>query len=371
MSSPMALVTNRFFRAFAVSAGAGALAALVAGCATTGLRTGQTAEKNQDYDRAVIEYTKVLKEDPDNRDARLALDRAKLRAALDHYNRGLRFRNGGRLDEALVELQIASELNPASGDIDKALTDVRSQLRTKVAVTREGKTQLETLIERSRDLPPVGLDLPPDAQVPAVLTFSNASARDVFTALGRFARVNVVFDPTFRDQTVTIDMRNSTLEAALQAVAASTRNFYRVTAQRTITVVPDTPAKRREYEEEVVRTFFLSNADVKETMDLLRIVVDLRARGAHRRHQRDHHQGHARARGRGRQADRGASTRRGPKSSSTSSCSRSIAPGCASSACRSPRPATLPRASTARSSINRDGPHAARPAEPHAERTSS
>ena len=276
MSSPMAQVTDRFFRAFAVSAGVAALAVLVAGCATTGLRAGQTAEKSQDYDRAVVEYTKVLKEDPDNRDARLSLDRAKLRAALDHYNRGLRFRNGGRLDEALVELQVASELNPASSDIDSVLSDVRAQLRTKVAVTREGKTQLETLIERSRDLPPVGLDLPPDAQVPAVLTFSNASARDVFTALGRFTRVNVVFDPTYRDQTVTLDLRNSTLEAALQSVAASTRNFYRVTAQRTITVVPDTPAKRREYEEEVVRTFFLSNADIKETMDLLRIVVDLR-----------------------------------------------------------------------------------------------
>jgi general secretion pathway protein D len=272
----MAQVTDRFFRAFAVSAGVAALAVLVAGCATTGLRAGQTAEKSQDYDRAVVEYTKVLKEDPDNRDARLSLDRAKLRAALDHHNRGLRFRNGGRLDEALVELQVASELNPASSDIDSVLSDVRAQLRTKVAVTREGKTQLETLIERSRDLPPVGLDLPPDAQVPAVLTFSNASARDVFTALGRFTRVNVVFDPTYRDQTVTLDLRNSTLEAALQSVAASTRNFYRVTAQRTITVVPDTPAKRREYEEEVVRTFFLSNADIKETMDLLRIVVDLR-----------------------------------------------------------------------------------------------
>ncbi|HWN84054.1 MAG TPA: hypothetical protein VNN99_02840, partial [Vicinamibacterales bacterium] len=272
----MAQVTDRFFRAFAVSAGVAALAVLVAGCATTGLRAGQTAEKSQDYDRAVVEYTKVLKEDPDNRDARLSLDRAKLRAALDHHNRGLRFRNGGRLDEALVELQVASELNPASSDIDSVLSDVRAQLRTKVAVTREGKTQLETLIERSRDLPPVGLDLPPDAQVPAVLTFSNASARDVFTALGRFTRVNVVFDPTYRDQTVTLDLRNSTLEAALQSVAASTRNFYRVTAQRTITVVPDTPAKRREYEEEVVRTFFLSNADLKETMDMLRVVVDIR-----------------------------------------------------------------------------------------------
>ena len=277
MSSPMALVTDRFSRRLAgVLAGVVALALLAGGCVSTSLKAGQTAEQSQDYDRAVVEYPKVVKEHPDNRDARMSLDRAKLRAALDHYNRGLRLRNGGRLDEALVELQIASELNPASGDIDAALSDVRSQLRTKVAVTKEGKTQLETLIERSRDLPPVGLDLPTDAQMPAVLTFSNASSRDVFTAIARFARVNVTFDQTFRDQPVTIDLRNTTLEAALQAVAASTRNFYRVTAQRTITVVPDTPAKRREYEEEVVRTFFLSNADVKETMDLLRIVIDLR-----------------------------------------------------------------------------------------------
>ena len=40
--------------------------------------------------------------------------------------------------------------------------------------------------------------------------------------------------------------------------------------------MPDTAAKRREYEEEVIRTFYLSNADLKETLDLLRIVVDAR-----------------------------------------------------------------------------------------------
>ena len=59
-------------------------------------------------------------------------------------------------------------------------------------------------------------------------------------------------------------------------MTASTRTFYRVTAQRTITIIPDTPAKRREYEESVVRTFYLSNADIKEVIDLLRIVVDVR-----------------------------------------------------------------------------------------------
>jgi general secretion pathway protein D len=86
----------------------------------------------------------------------------------------------------------------------------------------------------------------------------------------------VVFDPTFRDQPVSIDLRGQALDEALNALSRTTRNFWRVTAQRTITVIPDTAAKRREYEEEIVRTFYLSNADLKETLDMLRIVVDAR-----------------------------------------------------------------------------------------------
>ncbi len=108
------------------------------------------------------------------------------------------------------------------------------------------------------------------------LVFRNASVRDILTAIGHFAQINVVFDPQFRDQNLTVDLRKTSLEDALQAVTASTRNFYKISAAKTITIIPDTPAKRREYEDEVIRTFFLSNADVKETLDLLRLVVDNR-----------------------------------------------------------------------------------------------
>ena len=142
-------------------------------------------------------------------------------------------------------------------------------------MAREGKTELQTLIERARDLPPPGLDLP-DVKMPASLTFREASSRDVFTAIARFANISIVFDPAFRDAPVTVDLRNASLEDALNTVAGATRTFFRVTAPRTVVVIPDTPAKRREYEEEVVRTFYLSNADLKETMDLLRMVLDAR-----------------------------------------------------------------------------------------------
>jgi general secretion pathway protein D len=86
----------------------------------------------------------------------------------------------------------------------------------------------------------------------------------------------VVFDPAFREAPISIDLRNAVFDEALTSVMAATHNFYRVTAPRTVTIAPDTPAKRREYEEEVVRTFYLGNAELKETIDLLRIVVDAR-----------------------------------------------------------------------------------------------
>jgi general secretion pathway protein D len=253
------------------------LVCLVAGCATSkALRSGKDAEQLQDYDRAIVEYTKALRSDPDNREARQLLERARVRAAADHFSRGRRLEAGGRLDEALVELQLASELNPANQDARDALESVRTQLKNKVAVARDGKTELESLIERTRNLMPQGQDLPIDARLPASLTFRDAPSRDVYTAIARFANINVTFDPQFRDQPVTIDLRETTLENALQMLSAATRSFYRVTGPRFITVVPDTAAKRQEYEEEIVRTFPLSNADLKETVDLLRIVIDAR-----------------------------------------------------------------------------------------------
>src|SRR5436305_108540 len=99
---------------------------------------------------------------------------------------------------------------------------------------------------------------------------------DDVSGIARMANISVIFDPAFRDAPVSVDLRNATLEDALNTVAAATRTFFRVTAPRTVVIIPDTPAKRREYEEQVVRTFYLSNADLKETMDLLRMVLDAR-----------------------------------------------------------------------------------------------
>ena len=246
-------------------------------CATTNaVKLGESAERAEDFDRAVVEYTRAIRQNPDDRRARLGLDRVKVRASQNHFFRGRRLAAAERYEEAVVEFQIAAELNPSDATADAALRDTRQRLRTKVSVSRGGKTELQAIIERSRDLAPPGLDLPVVSKLPDSLIFSQAGSRAIFTALARFAGISVVFDPAFRDSTISVDLRNVTLPEALASLTASTRTFFRVTGQRTITIVPDTPAKRREYEEAVVATFFLSNADIKEVIDLLRIVVDVR-----------------------------------------------------------------------------------------------
>lgn len=229
-----------------------------------------------DFDRAVVEYTKALQAKPQDRNIRASLDQAKLRASQQHFTRGRRHAGTGKLEEALIEFQVAAELNPTGEEIQQAMRSTRAQLRAKVAINDDGRTRLETLVDASLTAPLPGEDLPPDITLPDSLVFREASSRDVFTALARFADISVVFDSGFQDVPVTIDLRKQPLRQALNSLAGATRNFWRVTAPRLVTVIPDTPSKRREYEEEVVRTFYLSNADLKETIDILRIVVDAR-----------------------------------------------------------------------------------------------
>jgi general secretion pathway protein D len=254
------------------------IAAVVAlSCASTGaFKRGLKAERADDYDRAVIEYTAALRQDPENREISLALDRARLRAAELHFGRGRRLLATGKYEEALLELQVAAEMNPADGEIAAELRRARVALRNKLATPIDGKTRLESLVEHARTQEAGGLDLPDDLTLPPSMVFRDAGVREIVTAIARFAGINVAFDPAFRDAPITIELRDATFESALTSVTGSSRNFFKVTAPKTITVVPDTPAKRREYEDEVVRTFYLSNAELKETIDLLRIVVDLR-----------------------------------------------------------------------------------------------
>jgi general secretion pathway protein D len=245
--------------------------ATLAACATSqAFRAGEQAERRQDYDRAVLEYSKALKNDPNAVHARRGLTRARLRAAEQHTNEGRRLAARGLNKEALDALKLAMSLSPSAA-VAKEIADIEARQRAGVQAA-----SLEQVKERARERALPGLGLGPAGQEPLGLIFRGASLREAYMALGKAAGVNFVFDPQLQDQTVTLDLEGVAFDQALNALGTAGHTFYRVVDSRVLSVIPDTPQKRREFEQQAVKTLFLSNADLKETIDLLRIVLGAR-----------------------------------------------------------------------------------------------
>jgi general secretion pathway protein D len=242
------------------------------GCATSSaFRAGEKAERLQDYDRAVMEYSRAVQQHPDDVQYVRALGRARLRASTAHANMARRLAGRGLYEDALGEYRLALDLSPHDTGLTQEVRDLEAR-RDKA----RGVESIQEAKARARERSLPGLALGPEAQQPLGLVFRGASLREAYLALGRAAGVNIVFDPAFEDRPVTLDVRDVPFEQALSALDGAGRTFHQVTDTHLLTVVPDTPAKRREYEQQMVKTLFLSNADVKDTIDLLRIVLGAR-----------------------------------------------------------------------------------------------
>jgi len=243
----------------------------VAGCATSAaFRAGENAERRQDWDRAVLEYSRAQKANPGNVQVQRGLSRARLRAAEQHTNEGRRLLSRGLYKEANDAFQLALSLNP-SAPLAREIADTEARQRAGVQAA-----SLDQLKDRARERPLPGLGLGPAAQEPLGLTFRGASLREAYLALGRAAGVNFIFDPQLQDQTITLDLKDVAFDQALNALSTAGHAFYRVVDSHVLSVIPDTPQKRREFEQQAVKTLFLSNADLKETIDLLRVVLGAR-----------------------------------------------------------------------------------------------
>jgi general secretion pathway protein D len=252
-------------------------AALLSGCATSPLKQGRAAEDSRDFDTAIAAYTKAVHDHPGDNDLQQDLSRAKLRGSEAHLLSGRRLFSQGKYDDALLELQIASQLNPTNGDADRDLQAVRAALRAKLSAPENGKTQLESLLSKTRDAMPAGNELP-DVKIGQITTGRQMTSRELYMTIAKLGNLSVTFDQTFREAPVQASLLNNmTLKQALDTVARSTNTFYQVQSPTSIIVIPDTPQKRREYTEEVFKTFYVQNADLKQTMDALRVVGDLRS----------------------------------------------------------------------------------------------
>jgi general secretion pathway protein D len=255
-----------------------AVALVAAGCASYRTRrAAQLAEAREDWDEAVVQYLDLTARDPGNVRWRSALLRAKLRASQEHFSAGQRFLAAGVPERALLDFQQAVQLDPTNQYAQVELDKVRAQLERERSGTGAPTPTLDELKRRARELPAQPPMLEPRSKTPISLVFPQPqSLFAIYQALGKAFGINILFDPQLRDQDLAIELRDVTAQTALETLMRTAQHFYKVIDEHTILIAQDNQQNRKTYEDVVMQTFFLSNADVQEVVQLIRSMTGSR-----------------------------------------------------------------------------------------------
>jgi general secretion pathway protein D len=251
-----------------------ALFAAAVGCAgSSSFQTAKDEENLGHYDLAVMNYAKALELDPGNSGYKASLARARLRASQFHFERGKMYAASGRPDLAVVELEQASLLDPTN---DYAATELRKATEAKVKQDAEknADSNMERIKKKTKGARAVAVILEPASDKPINLNFPQAKPiKQIYRALADAAGINVIFDPQLKDDNVSIVLSSIEFQKALETLLRQENHFYKIIDARTILIAADTPQNRKTYEDLVIRTFFLSNADVTEVANALRALL--------------------------------------------------------------------------------------------------
>jgi general secretion pathway protein D len=256
------------------------VAVLLSGCAkgTQPYKAGSKAESVKDYDTALDQYNKALKAQPNNIEYQLKAARVRFEASQWHVDQGRHLREQSNLELALMEFRKAAMIDPSSAVAAQEVQATINLIAAKQATTQSSVPTTPSEAEESQLMagPP---QLQPLSRAPINMKATN-DAKAVFEAIGKLAGLTVIFDPDFTSRRISVELTDVTLEQALNIVALQSKAFWRPVTSNIIFVVPDQPQKRKEYEEEIVKTFYLHNTvlpqELTEIVTSIRQLLDLR-----------------------------------------------------------------------------------------------
>src|SRR5580765_1862774 len=243
-----------------------------AGCpkGQTDYSKGRKAETLEDYDAALEFYQKALKSDPNNAGYKIRANQARFLAGEQHVKQGVKQRQNGDLQGAAAQFQRAQMIDPssaiASQELKKTLAMIVEQNHAAEGTPPIAETDTEQLMAAPPELKPL-------SKAPINYKASNDS-RIVFDTIGKLAGLTISYDPDFPARRITVDLNNVTLEQALEIVSLESKAAWKPITENIILVFPDQAQKRKDYEEEVVKTFYLANTVTPQ--DLTEIVTGMR-----------------------------------------------------------------------------------------------
>jgi type II secretory pathway component GspD/PulD (secretin) len=249
------------------------LLALALSCGVSSFQRGRYLATRGQWDEAVENYEKAYKAYPKNIEYKYILLRAKTAASQMHFEEAKRAIAHEDMEAAVTELQKALEYDPSNPYVRDTFQKVVAAVEKREKDSRRHAVTLDEMKKAAqRDSGVKKID--PKSNIPIVLKFTGAPIKTVLDALSKASGVNFLYDEKVDSaKKVTVDFSNVTLESALDFIMMQSKHFYKVLDLHTLIVVPDNKQKREEYDEQVMRTFYLSNADAKDVFQLVRSII--------------------------------------------------------------------------------------------------
>jgi general secretion pathway protein D len=249
----------------------------IADKAKTIYEKGQDAEARQNFEAAYELYRQAYDLKPKDLRYRTSFERMRSKAAQTIVHHGVILRDQGKMEEALAEFQKAAQIDPslfsAQQELKRTL-QMMNDARNPPPQAAGPPSSLERKIREAGG--PV--ELAPISVVPITVKLTEDS-KVIYQTVGQLAGINVLFDPDYTSRRIKVELNGVTLEEALQITALESKTFWRPVTGNTIFVAQDNPAKRKELEQSVLKTFYLSNisqpTELQDVVNAIRAVLDV------------------------------------------------------------------------------------------------
>nr|WP_315476502.1 cohesin domain-containing protein [uncultured Undibacterium sp.] len=279
---------------------------LLSGCAAEmHHREGMNAMERQDYSKAVNELSLASEKKPGDSQYRkdwlraretavnkllitggTALSTGLTKEAEQAYRAILTFdRENAR---ALVGLEDVIRFSNAKEDVLKARDafqrgeiNVASEWITRAIKSAPDMPAARTLKREIDALQAKEVITAPSLSVtykkPINLEFRDTSVKMIFDGLSRTTGINFVFDREVKtDQRTTVILKNTSFDDAIDVILSTNQLEKKTLNPSSVLIYPNTTQKNKEYQDLIVKAFYMSNVEAKNAANMLKTILKIK-----------------------------------------------------------------------------------------------
>src|SRR5580658_1162408 len=239
---------------------------------------GKDAEARQNYEQAYDFYKQAYDLKPGDLTYRSAFERLRFLAGASHVHRGQLLREAGQLDAALAEFQKAIDIDPSSAIAQQEIQHTKQMIEAAKSAAPKAAAPPTSGVQKRLEEAGGPVELATISNTPINLKITEDS-KVIYETVGKLAGINVLFDPDYTSRRVKIELNNVSLEEALEIIALESKTFWRPVTPNTIFIAADNPAKRKDLEQSVIKTFYLANlsqpTELQDVVNAMRQILEI------------------------------------------------------------------------------------------------